>query len=53
MENIKLIEVQNPTDGIMKIFVFIDRGNDEYTTMPKEVYEAMQAEQSTPSVNNG
>jgi predicted aspartyl protease len=50
MENIKFIEVQNPTDGIMKTFVFIDRGNDEYTTMPKATYDAMQAEQSTPNL---
>jgi hypothetical protein len=28
----------------------IDRGNNEFTSMTKAHYEAMQAEQSTPSV---
>jgi len=28
----------------------IDRGNGEFTSMLKSTYEAMQAEQSTPSV---
>ena len=28
----------------------IDRGNGEFTSMTKAHYEAMQAEQSTPSV---
>jgi hypothetical protein len=30
--------------------VIIDRGNDEYTSMRKSDYDAMQAEQSTPIV---
>jgi hypothetical protein len=28
----------------------IDRGNGEFTSMLKSIYEAQQAEQSTPSV---
>jgi hypothetical protein len=28
----------------------IDRGNDEFASMPKAIYEAQQSEQSTPSV---
>jgi len=28
----------------------IDRGNEEFTSMTKAHYDAMQAEQSTPSV---
>jgi hypothetical protein len=28
----------------------IDRGNGEFTSMPKSTYDAMQAEQSTPMV---
>jgi hypothetical protein len=31
-------------------FVIIDRGNGEFTSMPKSEYERQQAEQSTPSV---
>jgi hypothetical protein len=33
-------------------FVIIDRGNGEFTSMPKSVYDAMQAEQSTPIVTD-
>jgi hypothetical protein len=30
--------------------ITIDRGNGEFTSMLKSTYDAMQAEQSTPSV---
>jgi hypothetical protein len=33
-----------------KEYVTIDHGNEQYTSMLKSTYEAMQAEQSTPSV---
>jgi hypothetical protein len=33
-------------------YVLIDRGNDEFSTMPKEAYEKMLAEQSTPIVTD-
>ena len=35
-------------DGIEH--AIIDRGNGEFTSMPKSTYDAMQAEQSTPIV---
>ena len=31
-------------------FVIIDRGNNEFTSMPKSEYERQQAEQSTPNL---
>jgi hypothetical protein len=31
-------------------YAIIDRGNGEFTSMLKSTYDAMQAEQSTPSV---
>jgi hypothetical protein len=34
-------------------WVLIDRGNGEFTSMLKLTYDAMQAEQSTPSVIDG
>jgi hypothetical protein len=34
-------------DGIEHII--IDRGNDEFTSMPKAEYDKQQAEQSTPN----
>ena len=45
MENITIVLDK---DGIEQ--VIIDRGNGEFTSMSKAYYEAMQAEQSTPSV---
>jgi hypothetical protein len=37
-------------DGSLETYAIIDRGNGEFTSMPKSHYEAQQAEQSTPSV---
>jgi hypothetical protein len=51
MENVTFIEVE--TMGVTETHAIIDRGNNEYTSMLKSTYEAMQAEQSTPSVTNG
>jgi hypothetical protein len=31
-------------------YAIIDRGNDEFTSMPKSEYDRRQAEQSTPMV---
>jgi len=31
-------------------YVVIDRGNDEFTSMPKSEYDRQEAEQSTPMV---
>ena len=33
-------------------YAIIDHGNEQFTSMLKSTYDAMQAEQSTPSVNN-
>jgi hypothetical protein len=49
MENIR--EITSELTG--EVNVIIDRGNGEYTSMLKSTYDAMQAEQSTPSVTNG
>jgi hypothetical protein len=48
MDNTSIIEVQ--TINGTEQHVIIDRGNGEFTSMLKSTYEAMQAEQSTPSV---
>lgn len=44
MDNVTFIEI----DGVEH--AIIDRGNDEYTSMLKSTYDAMQAEQSTPNL---
>jgi hypothetical protein len=46
MKNVSFITSE--IDGIE--YAIIDRGNGEFTAMTKAHYEAMQAEQSTPSV---
>ncbi len=46
MENIRLFT--DELDGTE--YVIIDRGNEEYTSMPKAEYDRQQAEQSTPNL---
>jgi hypothetical protein len=41
MENITIIEVTN-MDGSVTEHVIIDKGNGEFTSMPKSVYDAQQ-----------
>jgi hypothetical protein len=40
-DNVRIIETTN-MDGSTTEHVIIDRGNDEYTSMPKEVWDAQQ-----------
>ncbi len=47
MDNVTFITVDEVEHAI------IDRGNGEFTSMLKSTYDAMQAEQSTPSVTSG
>ena len=44
MENVSFIT--NELDGTEH--AIIDRGNEEFTSMRKSVYDAMQAENATP-----
>jgi predicted aspartyl protease len=39
--NIQIIEVTN-IDGSVTEHVLIDKGNNEFTSMPKSVYDAQQ-----------
>ena len=50
MENITII-----TDKDGNEFVIIDHGNEQFTSMPKSVYDEQQAqaEHFTPSVTSG
>ena len=41
MTNIREIEVPN-VDGTTTTFVIIDRGNDEFTSMPKAIWDEQQ-----------
>jgi hypothetical protein len=44
MDNVTFITINEVEHAI------IDRGNGEFTSMPKEYYDKQQAEQSTPIV---
>ena len=49
MENVTFIKIAG-LDGIEVEHAIIDRGNGEYTSMPKATYDEQQAALSTPSV---
>jgi len=46
MDNVTFIEIE--TIGGVETHAIIDRGNGEFTSMPKSTYDEQQAEQSTP-----
>jgi hypothetical protein len=47
MDNVTYVDYQQ-IDGSIKTFAIIDRGNGEFTSMPKADYEAQQAAQAQP-----
>jgi hypothetical protein len=44
--NIKIIEVENPFGGTTTEHVIIDRGNGEFTSMPKAHYDDLKANEA-------
>jgi hypothetical protein len=50
MENIKEIEIEDAYTGEMVTHVIIDRGNNEFTSMPKSVWDAQQAAKEAQSL---
>jgi hypothetical protein len=53
MENVTFIEIIEPITGDLVEHAIIDRGNKEFTSMPKSEYDRQQAQQSTPMVIDG
>jgi hypothetical protein len=51
MENIINFDLTDSITGEVIQWVTIDRGNNEFTSMTKEHYDKLQAEQSTPTFN--
>jgi len=47
---VTFVDEENLITGEVTTHAIIDRGNNEFTSMLKSTYDAMQAEQSTPSV---
>jgi hypothetical protein len=45
MENVKFIEITDPITSEVTEHAIIDRGNGEFTSMPKSEYDRRQAEQ--------
>jgi hypothetical protein len=50
MENTTIVEVES--FGTITEHIVIDRGNNEFTSMPKAEYDRQQAEQSTSSLTD-
>lgn len=50
MENIEIIEVEN-LDGSTTEHIIIDRGNGEFTSMPKSAWDELQANQNNGGLN--
>jgi predicted aspartyl protease len=46
MDNVSFITVTNPLTSEVVEHAIIDRGNGEYTSMPKSTYDEMIAEQA-------
>ena len=49
MENINILEIEY-SFGNKAIHAIIDHGNEQFTSMPKSVYDEQQAALSTPSL---
>jgi hypothetical protein len=49
MDKVEFITVTN-SEGLEVEHAIIDRGDNEFTSMTKEHYDKMQAEQSTPNL---
>jgi hypothetical protein len=52
MDNVTFVKIVSASTGLEEEHAIIDRGNEEYTSMLKSTYDAMQAKQSTPSLTD-
>ena len=50
MDKVTFIEVTDPLSNEVTEHAIIDHGNEQFTSMLKSTYDAMQAEQSTPNL---
>jgi hypothetical protein len=53
MDKVTFIEITDPASNEVKEHAIIEHPDGSFTSMLKATYDAMQAEQSTPSVTNG
>ena len=47
MDKISYVSISNPDNSTTE-HIIIDRGNGEFTSMPKSVYDEQQAKLATP-----
>jgi acyl-CoA thioesterase FadM len=50
MENIQIVEVENAAGELVE-HVIIDRGNGEYTSMPKAVWDELEAAKENGTIS--
>jgi len=48
MENVTFIDVTDPLTSVVTTHAVIDRGNGEFTSMPKSVYDTLPSNSSIP-----
>jgi predicted aspartyl protease len=46
MDNVTFIEITNPLSGDVTEHAIIDRGNGEFTSMPKSIYDELKANEA-------
>ena len=51
MDNVTYLDVSS-IDGTTVTHVIIDRGNNEFTSMPKATYDTLVSNSSTPQAGN-
>jgi len=45
MENVKFVEIE--TMGKTEVYAIIDHGNDQFTSMPKAIYDELNLDEAT------
>ena len=50
MKNIEIVEIENAFDGSITEHIIIDRGNGEFTSMPKSVWDELEAAKEAQSL---
>ena len=49
MNNVTFMEIVDALSQKVTIYAIIDRGNGEFTSMPKAIYDTLASESQTPT----
>jgi len=52
MDNVTFVDVTDPITGAVVTSAIIDRGNGQFTSMTKAVYDTLPSNSSTPQAGN-